>query len=61
MEIIKIEKEAFVLDKEEKEKLIACLLYCKHRLEKHDSGLEHLKGGLAFVLYMIEQLIKKED
>ncbi len=37
MDIIKIEKEAFVLDGAERKKLLACLQYCKHRIKKHNA------------------------
>jgi hypothetical protein len=57
MEIIKIEREAIVLDAAEKAKLKYCLDYCCHRLMAHrGTGLHKIKGLPEFVEYMRKQL-----
>ena len=57
MEIIKVEREALVLDEKEKERLKECLRYCKHRQEKHpDSGISGCHGLYKFITYMLENL-----
>jgi len=57
MEKIKIEKEVFILDKEEKTKLTQCLKYCLHRLMHHPgNGLGQSGVETRFVEYMIKNI-----
>ena len=58
MEIIKIEREAIVLDRVERENLMQLILYCRHRLTEHKGNNGLCKSGikLGFVSYLIENL-----
>ena len=57
MEKITVQKEAIVLDKTEKEKLIHCLDYCYQGLMTHGlTGLHHLGVNEQFVDYMRKAL-----
>jgi hypothetical protein len=57
MEKIKIEREAIVLDADEKVKLMGCLQYCKHRLINHpESGIHRFLCDIKFVDYVIKKL-----
>lgn len=57
MEKIKIEKEAFVLDAVEKNKLIQLLKYCRHRFEFHlDCGIHQMAVEPSFIDYLLKNL-----
>lgn len=57
MDKIKIEKEAIVLDEEERRKLIVCLDHCYHRLNYYsDTGLPAPNVDIDFVDYMRKNL-----
>jgi len=58
MEVIKIEREAFMLDQIEKNKLLACLRYCKHRSLKH---FKNNAGDIKFIEYMVLHLEKETE
>ena len=56
MDKIRVEREAIVLDSKEKQLLRECLVYCRHRLNKHpEAGLQRCVSK-RFVDYMIEVL-----
>ena len=57
METIKVEREALLLDKTEKEKLLTIIRYCHHRRTNHDKTQA---GDRAFMLYMINFLENNE-
>jgi hypothetical protein len=56
MEKIKIEREALVLDADERNKLRECLRYCSHRLNFHPECGIHNVIKPEFVDYMIKNL-----
>jgi len=57
MEKIKVEREAFVLDKGEKTKLKECLVYCRHRLTQHPgNGLARMGVDVKYMDYMINNI-----
>jgi hypothetical protein len=58
MEKIKIEREAIVLDAEEKKRLIILLQYCRHRILDHadETGLHQHKWAESFTEYMLKIL-----
>lgn len=57
MEIVEIKKAAFVFDSTEREKLIQCLKYCRHRLKEHkDCGLQKSDVGGDFIRYILSGL-----
>jgi len=58
MEIVKINKKALVMDKEERRKLLKCMKYCKMRIEMLGKGIvgRGIDVELKFVEYMIRLL-----
>ena len=61
MEVRQIMQNAIIFDRQEMAKLLRCLDYCHHRLEKHpDCGLTKAKITIGFVDYM-KRILKEEE
>lgn len=57
MEIVKIEREALILDTKEKEKLLQLIKYCRHRVSEHcGTGISGSAKLANFIDYMIKNL-----